>query len=77
MIPVITSIRQTSATSNPEQIELIQEKGMISREPTGTDEDLRDTRASVLLRIAIPPGDEVKTARAIAAVPGIREGDER
>ena len=37
---------------------------------------MRDTGASVLLRIAVPPGDEVPAGQAIAAVPGVCGSDE-
>ena len=37
---------------------------------------MRDTGASVLLRIAVPPGDEVPAGQAIAAVPGFCGSDE-
>lgn len=37
---------------------------------------MRDTGASVLLRVAVPPGDEVTTGQAVATVPGVCGGDE-
>jgi len=37
---------------------------------------MRDTGASVLLRVAVPSGDEVPTGQAVAAVPGVCGGNE-
>jgi len=37
---------------------------------------MRNTGASVLLRVAVPPGDEVPTGQAVAAVPGVCGSDE-
>ena len=62
---------------NPAYIQQIEEKGMIF---SGTNGDLMEiceiAGASVLLRIAVPPGDEVEAGQAVAAVPGVCGGDE-
>ena len=62
---------------NPAYIAQIEEKGMIF---SGTNGDLMEiceiAGASLLLRIAVPPGDEVPAGQAIAAVPGFCGSDE-